>query len=66
VQEIKDDLDKLDKASGSGWPRRRCHVGMATAARIRGVAMADMAHGEVWLEVVELERRSVYNRVGAI
>jgi hypothetical protein len=56
VQEIKDDLDRLDKASGPGWPRRRCHVDMVTAARIRGAAIVDMAHGEVRLEAVELER----------
>jgi hypothetical protein len=61
VQEIKDDLDRLDKASGSGWPRRRCHVDVATAARIRGVAIVDTAHGEVRLEVVELRRQSVYS-----
>jgi hypothetical protein len=60
VQEIKDDLDRLDKASGPGWPRRRCHVDVVTAARIRGAAMADMAHGEVRLEAVELGRRSEY------
>jgi hypothetical protein len=61
VQEIKDDLDKLDKASRPGWPRRWCHVDVATAARIRGVAIVDMTHGEVRLEVVELRRRSVYS-----
>jgi hypothetical protein len=61
VQEIKDDLDRLDKVSGPGWPRRRCHVDVATAARIRGAAMADMAHDEVRLEAVELGRRSVYS-----
>jgi hypothetical protein len=60
VQKIKDDLDRLDKASGPGWPRRRCHVDVATAARIRGAAIVDMAHGEVRLEAVELGRRSVY------
>jgi hypothetical protein len=63
VQEIKDDLDMLDNASGSGWPRQRCHVDMAIAARRRGTTMADMAHGEVQLEVVELRRRSVYSRL---
>jgi hypothetical protein len=56
VQEIKDDLDRLDKASGPGWPRRQCHIDVATTARIRGATTADMAHGEVWLEVVELGR----------
>jgi hypothetical protein len=61
VQEIKDDLDMVDKASGPGWPRRRCHVDMATTTRIRGAAIVDMAHGEVRLEAVELGRRSVYN-----
>jgi hypothetical protein len=61
VQEIKDDLDRLDKASGPGCPRRRCHVDMATAARIRGAAMADKPHGEVRLEEVELGRRSMYS-----
>jgi hypothetical protein len=61
VQEIKDDLDRLDKASDPGWPRRRYHVDVATAARIRGATMADMAHGEVRLEAVEVRRRSVYN-----
>jgi hypothetical protein len=60
VQEIKDDLDRLDKASGPGWPRRRCHVDVATTARIRA-AMADMVHDEVWLEAMELRRRSVYS-----
>jgi hypothetical protein len=61
VQEIKDDLDRLDKASGPEWPRQRCHIDVAIAARIRGVAMADMAHGEVRLEAVELGRQSVYS-----
>jgi hypothetical protein len=61
VQEIKDDLDRLDKAPGPGWPRRRCHVDVATTARIRGAAMADMAHGEVQLEAVELRRQSMYS-----
>jgi hypothetical protein len=61
VQKIKDDLDKLDKASGLGWPRRRCHVDVATTSRIRGATMADMAHDEVRLEAVELGRRSVYS-----
>jgi hypothetical protein len=61
VQEIKGDLDMLDKASGSGWPRRRCHVDVATAARIRGTTIVDMAHGEVRLEAVELGRRSMYS-----
>jgi hypothetical protein len=61
VQEIKDDLDRLDKASGPGWPRRRCHIDVATAARIRGTAMADMTHGEVRLEAVELRQQSVYS-----
>jgi hypothetical protein len=61
VQEINDDLDRLDKASGPGWPRRRCHVDVATAARIRGAAIVDMAHGEVRLEAMELERRSMYS-----
>jgi hypothetical protein len=56
VQEIKDDLDRLDKASRPGWPRRWYHVDMAIVARIRGVAMADMAHGEVQLKAVELGR----------
>jgi hypothetical protein len=56
VQKIKDDLDRLYKASGPGWLRRRCHVDVATAARIRGIAMADMTHGEVRLEAVELGR----------
>jgi hypothetical protein len=56
VQEIKDDLDRLDKASGPWWPRRRCNVYVSTTARIRGAAMADMVHGEVRLEVVELGR----------
>jgi hypothetical protein len=61
VQEIKDDVDRLDKASGPWWPRRRCNVYVSTTARIRGAAMADMVHGEVRLEVVELGRRSVYS-----
>jgi hypothetical protein len=61
VQEIKDDLERLDKASGLGWSRRQCYVDVATAARIRGAAIVDMAHGEVWLEAVELGRRSVYS-----
>jgi hypothetical protein len=61
VQEINDDLDRLDKASGPGWPRRRCHVDVATAARIRGAAIVDMAHSEVRLEAMELERRSMYS-----
>jgi hypothetical protein len=61
VQEIKDDLDRLDKASGPGWPRQRCHVDVATAARIRGAAIVGMAHGEVRLDAVELGRRSMYN-----
>jgi hypothetical protein len=61
VQEIKDDLDMIDKASGLGWPRRRCHVDVATVAKIRGTAMADTTHNEVWLEAVELRRRSVYS-----
>jgi hypothetical protein len=61
VQEIKDDLDRLDKTSGSGWPRQRCHIDVATAARIRGAAMTDMTHDEVRLEAVELGRRSVYS-----
>jgi hypothetical protein len=56
VQEIKDDLDKLDKASEPGWSRRRCHVDVATATKIRGAAIIDMAHGEVRLEAVELRR----------
>jgi hypothetical protein len=55
------DLDMLDKASGPRWPRQRCHVDVATAAKIRGAAMANMAHGEVRLEAVELGKRSVYN-----
>jgi hypothetical protein len=58
VQKIKDDLDRLDKASGPGWPRRRCHVDMATTARIRGATIVDMAHGVVR---VELRRRNVYS-----
>jgi hypothetical protein len=62
VQEINDDLDRLNKASGPGWPRRWCHVDVATTARIRDATMADMAHGEVRLEAVELRRRSVYSR----
>jgi hypothetical protein len=62
VQEIKDDLDRLDKASGPGWPRRRCHVDVETVARIRGTAIVDIAHGEVRLEAVELRKRSVYSR----
>jgi hypothetical protein len=61
VQKIKDYLDRLDKVSGSRWPRRRCHVDVMTAARIRGAAMADMAHDEVRLEAVELRRRSMYS-----
>jgi hypothetical protein len=61
VQEIKDDLDRLDKVSGPGWPRRRCHVDVATAARIRGAVIVVMAHGEVRLEAVELGRRSLYS-----
>jgi hypothetical protein len=61
VQEIRDDLDRLDKASGPGWPRRWCHVDVAIAARIRGATIVDMAHGEVRLEAVKLGRRSVYN-----
>jgi hypothetical protein len=61
VQEIKDDLDRLDKVSGPGWPRRRCHVDVATATRIGGATIVDMAHGEVQLEAVELGRRSVYS-----
>jgi hypothetical protein len=56
VQEIKDDLDMIDKASGLGWPRRWCHVDVATVAKIRGTAMADTADNEVWLEAVELRR----------
>jgi hypothetical protein len=56
VQEIKDDLDRQDKASRSGWPRRQCHVDVAIAARIRGAAMTDMAHDEVQLKAVELGR----------
>jgi hypothetical protein len=56
VQEIKDDLDMLDKALGPGWPRRCCHVDVATVSRIRGAAIVDMSHGEVRLEVVELRR----------
>jgi hypothetical protein len=51
----------LDKASGTGWSRRQCHIDVVTAARIRGAAMTDMAHGEVRLEAVELGRRSVYS-----
>jgi hypothetical protein len=47
VQEIKDDLDKLDKVSEPGWSIRRCHVDVVTAARIRGTVIIDMAHGEV-------------------
>jgi hypothetical protein len=61
VQKINDDLNRVDKASGSGWPRRRCHVDVATAARIQGAAIADIAHGEVWLKAVELRRQSVYS-----
>jgi hypothetical protein len=61
VLKIKDDLDRLDKASGSGWPRRRCHVDVTAAARIRGAAIVDMAHGKVQLEAVKLGRRSVYS-----
>jgi hypothetical protein len=61
VQEIKDDLYRLDKSSGSGWPRRRCHIDVATTARTCGAAIVDMAHGEVRLEAVELGKRSVYN-----
>jgi hypothetical protein len=61
VQKINDDLDKLDKTSGPGWSRRRCHVDVATAARIRGAAIVDMAHGEARLEAVELRRRSMYS-----
>jgi hypothetical protein len=56
VQEIKDDLDMLDKASGPGWSRRWCHVDVATTARIRGATIVDMAHGEVRLEAVKLGR----------
>jgi hypothetical protein len=56
VQEIKDDLDRLDKASGPGWPRQRCHIDVATAGRIRGAAIVDMAHGEVRLKAVKLGR----------
>jgi hypothetical protein len=37
-------------------------VAKATTARIRGAAMADMAHDEVRLEAVELRRRSMYSR----
>jgi hypothetical protein len=33
---------------------------VATAARIRGATIVDMAHGEVQLEAVEHERRSMY------
>jgi hypothetical protein len=61
VQEIRDDLDKLDKSSGPGWPRQRCHVDVATTARIRGTAIVDMPHSEVRLEAVEHGRRSVYS-----
>jgi hypothetical protein len=62
VQEIKDDLDRLDKVLGPGWPRRRCYVDVVTTARIQGTVIVDMAHSEVRLEAVELGRQSVYSR----
>jgi hypothetical protein len=34
---------------------------VATAARIRGATIVDIAHDEVWLEAVELRRQTMYN-----
>jgi hypothetical protein len=55
VQEMKDDLDRLDKASGPGWPRQWCHVDMVIAGGIQGAAIVDMARDEVRLEAVVLK-----------
>ncbi len=60
--EIAEDLDKLDRMSGPGWPRRRCQVEVVTTVRAYGAAAtADMAHGEMWLEGTEPGRRNVYS-----
>jgi hypothetical protein len=60
TQEIKEDLDKVDMASGPGWPRRRCQVDGETTTNTRGAAAIEMAHGRERLRMTYPSNRSMY------